>query len=200
MIASSHLLKQLNVGIPSDPELRYHYSILSISQKIRNRSYLDASDELEKLATELKDSHADIYMRVHLLSTKALLWAKAGRPQKAFSIALRAANTASRFQIAPSLWEAVGAIATVLVHLKEFDAARRLGDSLIPQSLEGGDLELCARLYSTQADAYMGLAGQCVDANSAINKAKWISKAEIYLERAGQCICSTFGNLILLRS
>jgi anaphase-promoting complex subunit 5 len=186
MTAASHLLQHLTAGILFDSELRYHRALLEISYHLRLRSFPAASDLIEDLALKLRDTGADIYMRIHLLSLKSQLWAKAGQPEKALSIAIRAASMASRFQIAPALWEAIGSIANVLVHLREYDAARQLGDAVIPQSLEGGDLELCARLYSTQADAYMGLAGAQME-SSERNRTRYINQAELHIDRAGEC-------------
>ncbi|KAK3061142.1 hypothetical protein LTS18_006924 [Coniosporium uncinatum] len=84
----------------------------------------------------------------------------------------------------PNLWEATGAVANCLLALEEYDAARRMLDSTIPQAIEDGDLLLVANLYSLQADAWMGLAGQQSAQEQARQRTKNVSKAEMYIDRA----------------
>lgn len=75
----------------------------------------------------------DISHRLRLLLFKAGIWARAGKPAKGFSIALRVASSAHRALILPVLWEAVGALANILLDLSEFDGARQLVDGIMPQ-------------------------------------------------------------------
>ena len=88
---------------------------------------------IEESAVSLKEENADIYQRVTILIAKATLFAKVGKPEKGFSVALRAASTSSRARLMPSLWEAVGCIAHILNGIGESRAASRLLDSILPQ-------------------------------------------------------------------
>jgi anaphase-promoting complex subunit 5 len=56
---------------------------------------------------------------------------------------------------------------------------------IVSQALGGGDAELCAQLYSWQADACMGLAGQASE--DSRQRMSNMSKADEYLDRALKC-------------
>jgi anaphase-promoting complex subunit 5 len=60
----------------------------------------------------------------------------------------------------PCLWQAIGIVSNVLISLSEFRFTAQLLISMIPRALETGSSQLVGRLYSTLADAHMGLAGQ----------------------------------------
>lgn len=94
------------------------------------------------------------------MTLKARILDKCGRPEKGFSIAVRAATIAHRAKLLPALWDAVGAVSNVLISLKEFAAAGKMLDSIMPQVLECEDCDLAARTYSLLVDAQMGQAGQ----------------------------------------
>jgi len=128
--------------------------------QIRRGDYSKAMEILERLATKLNNEEADIYQRVKLVTLKARIYDKAGIPQKGFSVALRAASLAYRARLLPVLWEAVGAVCAVLVSLKEFSAAAKLLESIMPQVLECEDCSLSAQTFSLLADAHMGMAGE----------------------------------------
>jgi hypothetical protein len=64
---------------------------------------------------------------------KALLFARVGKPQKGFTVAMRAANAAWQSRLLPALWEAWGAIANILGVLGEWEAQRRVLEGIIPQ-------------------------------------------------------------------
>jgi anaphase-promoting complex subunit 5 len=68
-----------------------------------------------------------------MLLLKGKLFAKVGKPEAGFSIAMRAASVAYKARLMPSLWQAVGLIANVLNALGEFAACERLLDAVIPQ-------------------------------------------------------------------
>jgi anaphase-promoting complex subunit 5 len=91
---------------------------------------------------------------------KALLQDKCGRPQKGFSVAVRAASIAWRARFIQGLWTAMGAIANILTSLSEFHASSQILTTIIPRALECENYELNAQLYSFLVDAYMGMAGQ----------------------------------------
>lgn len=65
---------------------------------------------------------------------KSILYARVGKPQKGFTVAMRAANAAWQAKILPALWEAWGAVANILGALGEFDAERKILDAIIPQA------------------------------------------------------------------
>lgn len=128
--------------------------------QIRRGDFSKAMEQLETLATKLNEEEADIYQRIKLMTLKARIYDKAGTPQKGFSVALRAASLGYRARLLPALWEAVGAICSILNSLKEFGAAARLLESIMPQALECEDCNLSANLFSLLADAHVGMAGQ----------------------------------------
>ena len=124
----------------------------------------------------------DAYHVVKLLALKARVYDRAGLPHRGFSAALRAASLALRARFMPVLWEAIGALARVLLALREFDAAGRLLRGIVPAVLEGEDCALIADTYACLADAYMGLAGEA-GAGSSKRKER-MGKARSCLERA----------------
>lgn len=107
--------------------------MFEIDLLLRRSSFTAALEKLETLASKLEEEDADVYHRVRLLITKAHLLDKCGVPLKGFSVAVRAANIAHRARLLPALWQAIGAIANILVYLKEFEAASELLDSIMPQ-------------------------------------------------------------------
>ena len=127
---------------------------------IRRRDYSKAMEILEDLATTLDEQEADIYQRVKLMTLKALIYDKAGIPQKGFTVALRAASLAHRSRLLPALWEAVGRVCAVLLSLSEFLPAAKLLESIMPQVLECEDCYLSAQTFALLADSHVGMAGQ----------------------------------------
>jgi len=184
-MSAEFLLRQLKPSGPIDPELSLHIALLDIEYLMLKGpgSLSTALDRIELLAEDFK-SDGDVAQRVHLLTLKAQLFARAGHPLRGFSVAMRAASTSLRARIMPNVWEATGAVANCLLALEEYDAARRMLDSTIPQAIEGGDISLVANLYSLQADAWMGLAGQQSAQEQARQRMKNVSKAEMYIDRA----------------
>lgn len=145
-------------------------------------SYSEALRELETCYAKLDERSSDIFQRLKLLTLKASILDKCGRPEKGFSVAVRAATIAYRAKLLPALWEAVGAISNILINLREFVAAEKMLDSIMPQVLECEDCDLAARSYSLLVDAQMGQAGQ---ANPESPKRKeHLTKALEFLDRA----------------
>lgn len=140
--------------------MAYSISLLHLELLIRQQNYSAALSTLEEYHTKLAEEKSDIYQRVKLLTLKARILDKCGRPEKGFSIAVRAATIAHRAKLLPALWDAVGAVCNVLISLKEFAAAGKMLDSIMPQMLECEDCDLAARTYSLLVDAQMGQAGQ----------------------------------------
>ena len=188
MTTASYLLAQLSSSTPNpaiDPDLAFQVTLLKIDYLQRIGSFESAYDAIEDLAEQLKVDEADVYQRIHVMVLKALLFNRIGKPQKGFTVAMRAANAAWQSRILPALWEAWGAVANILGALGEFEAQRKILEGIIPQALACGDLALCAQLYSWQADACMGLAGAAGE-NSRL-RSSWVTKAETYIDRAAKC-------------
>ena len=85
------------------------------------------------MATSCEVEGSDVYHRIRLLNAKVLLFARCGRPQKGLSLALRATAAAYRARIVPALWEAVGALAVVIMGIGEFAVAKMLLEAIIWQ-------------------------------------------------------------------
>ncbi|MCJ1367712.1 Anaphase-promoting complex subunit 5 [Acarospora aff. strigata] len=160
LVAAGHFLAQLRAAPAPDSEVAYSISLLHLELLIRQEDYSTALDTLEDYHAELAEENSDILQRVKLLTLKARILDKCGRPEKGFSIAIRAATIAHRARLLPALWDAVGAVSNVLINLKEFAAAGKMLESIMPQVLECEDCNLAARTYSLLVDAQMGQAGQ----------------------------------------
>ena len=130
---------------------------------MRYQDYSTALNILEKLSDKLSNEEADVFERIKLMTLKARILDKAGTPQKGFSVTMRAASLAYRARLVPALWEAIGALARVLISLREYDAAAKLLVRIMPQVLECEDCELAAHSFSSLADAHMGMAGEAKD-------------------------------------
>jgi anaphase-promoting complex subunit 5 len=116
-----------------DSELAFQIHLHKVEYLERLGSYTEALETIEDLADKLKSEDADIYQRIHVMVLKALLFARVGKPQKGFSVAMRAANAAWEAKLIPTLWEAWGAVANILGALEEFGAQRQILDAIIPQ-------------------------------------------------------------------
>jgi anaphase-promoting complex subunit 5 len=117
----------------TDPELTFQLILLRIDYLQRSGSFETAYNAIEDLAEQLSSEDADVYQRIHVMVLKALLFAKVGKPQKGFTVAMRAANAAWQSRLLPALWEAWGAIANILGALGEWEAQRRVLEGIIPQ-------------------------------------------------------------------
>jgi anaphase-promoting complex subunit 5 len=147
-------------GSDTDADLAFEIHVLHIEYLMRRTDYGAALEKIEQLASEMKENADDLNLRVKLLTMKALLQDKVGRPQKGFSVAVRAASIAWRARLIPALWAAMGAIANILTSLSEFQASQQILVAIIPRALECENSFMNAQLYSFLVDAYMGLAGQ----------------------------------------
>lgn len=160
---AEQLLSQLlqSNGADSDSELSFEINMLHIDYLIRRTDYGRAMAKLEQLAAAMKEDGDDVNLRIKLLIMKALLQDKCGRPQKGFSVAVRAASIAWRARLIPALWDAMAVIANILTSLSEFRASVQILISVLPRALECENCSLNAQLYSFLVNAYMGMAGQC---------------------------------------
>ncbi|KAL9021861.1 MAG: hypothetical protein Q9185_000988 [Variospora sp. 1 TL-2023] len=180
--AADHVLAQLQAAPAQVQELQVNVALIEIEFHLRRRDFPHAMTLLDKLLMDLKEQEADIFQRLQVMILKARIYDRAGTPQKGFSVALRAASLAHKAQLLPVLWNAVGAICRILVSVKEFHAAVRLIESVLPLVLECEDCGLAALLFSCLADGHMGAAGQA-KAESLQRKEKLI-KASAALDRA----------------
>lgn len=154
------LLQQLLCNRGGDSDLTFEINLLNIDAMVRREDFSNALRLVEELASELKDQGDDMFFRTRLLLLKALLFEKIGRPQRGFSIAVRAASIAWRARLLPLLWHAMGAVATILSSLREFDAAGDILHSVLPRAFECGDSALMGQLFLWQTDAFIGMAGK----------------------------------------
>ena len=115
---------------------------------------------VEKELLHQETGPEDMYQTIKLMLLKAQIFAKAGLPQKGFSLSIRAAALAHRARYLNILWEAIGTLSKVLCSLSDFEAAIQLLKSIMPRVLETDDGEMIANSHSYLADAYMGLAGK----------------------------------------
>jgi anaphase-promoting complex subunit 5 len=116
-----------------DLDLSFQISLQRIDYLQRTGSFDLAWTAIEDLAAELRADDADVYQRIHVMVLKALLCGKTGRPQKGFTVAMRAARAAWQARLVPALWEAWGAVANILGALREYDAERRVIAAILPQ-------------------------------------------------------------------
>lgn len=181
--SASQLLDQLLHSYDEfkDVDLSPEISILQVDFLIRQSDYNQALLKIEEILSPFKERN-DIYTRTKLLVFKALLFEKAGRPQKGFSVALRAASSAWRARLMPILWLAMAAIANILTSLSEYQASAHILIAVLPRALECEDLTLNAQLYSFLGDAFMGLAGQA-ESRSKERKVN-LTQSALFIERA----------------
>ncbi|KAJ2995494.1 hypothetical protein NUW58_g1257 [Xylaria curta] len=156
------LLSQLLQSKSEDlePDLAFVIDTLHVECLVRRANFEEAFTKVEKMVAELREDNKDIALRVRLLLLKAELLDKCGRPQKAFTIVVRAANVAWRARLIPYLWPAIGAIANILSSLGEFEPAIQLLHAVLPRSLECENSAMTAKLYSHLGDANVGMAGK----------------------------------------
>lgn len=173
---------QLKTAPAPDSEIAFSISLLHLDLLVRQGSYSEALRTLEEYHAKLEEENSDIAQRVKLLTLKARILDKCGRPQKGFSVAIRAATIAHRAKLLPALWDAVGAVSNVLISLKEFAAAGQMLDSIMPQVLECEDCDLAARMYSLLVDSEMGQAGQAKPETP--KRKEHLTKALEFIDRA----------------
>jgi anaphase-promoting complex subunit 5 len=135
---STHLLETLKPTSshstpPLDPELSFFQHDTYIEYLISTSQFSLAYQCVSSLAQSLKEDNADIQQRVSVLLMQAELWRKAGKPERGFSVALRAASVSFRARLASSLWAAVGCLGAILNTLGECREAKRLVEAVLPQ-------------------------------------------------------------------
>ncbi|KAK0781372.1 APC5 protein [Friedmanniomyces endolithicus] len=177
------LMGSLRQCVLGDPELDFELDLLEIELYIRQRD-LDTAMKAVNAHIRQTEGHspADIAHRLHFLVLKSTIFALSGQATKGFSIALRAASTAARLRLLPTLLEAIAALATTLKDLSEFDAARRLLDAALPMMIETRHCRLTARSFVTLGEGHVGLAGTTCAPDSS-ERLQQIRAAEALIER-----------------
>lgn len=131
---------------------------------------------------------SDLHVLLRIALARSDLYARAGRGLRVLSLLIGTVQTCLRRHYHQLLWEAVGALARLLVAEGEFRAARALLNLVIPRVLQAGDSEMTALLYLHLGDAHMGLAGQ-VQANSGRgDTSKQTARMKQHLARTWWCL------------
>ncbi|KXH34158.1 anaphase-promoting complex protein [Colletotrichum simmondsii] len=182
---AEQLLSQLLQSKKDDlePDMAFVVDFLHIDCLTRRGDLQAAFNKVEDMLAAIRDDKRDISLRVRLMLIKVHLYDKCGRPQRGFTIAMRAASMAWRARLVSCLWQAIGAIANILTSLGEFEASVQLLTAVLPRSLECDSAALSGQLYSYLADANMGIAG---------TMAPLSAKRREYLTRATGAIQKAF--------
>lgn len=164
--AAETLISQLLQTGPKDPEpdIVFMIDTLHIEYLYRRGDFEEAFTKVERLISELRDENRDISLRIRLLLTKAHLFDLVGRPEKGFTIVMRATRLAWRARLLLLLWQGVGALANILNSLGEFAGAAQIIVVVLPRCLETDTAYIAGTLYNLLADSYMGQAGEIVTA------------------------------------
>lgn len=158
--AASQTIRQLLQEKTDDhlePDLTFLVDTLHVDLLIRSNDLPSAFTEVQTLLS--KSANEDVSVRIRLMLLKAQIYIKAGRPQKALTLSVRATSMARRTLLMNLLWQAVGILSVVLTSLGEFSAAEEILLPVIPRALETDMASLPGDLYTSLADARMGLAG-----------------------------------------
>ena len=110
----------------------------------------DLPSAYRKIAALLSTT-SDLAQTLHLLTLKAAVFAAAGKPEKGFSIAVRAASRAERAGLVPVLLEALAALAEILNKVGEFVAAKELAEAALPQVCSVLLFTFCMRYWLTSS-------------------------------------------------
>lgn len=183
------LLSQLLQNTPEDiePDMVYTIDSLHIEALTRRQDYEAAFTKVDRLISELREGNRDSNLRIRLLLMKVHLFDCIGRPEKGFTIAMRAASMAWRARLVSLLWQAMGALANILNSLGEFAGAEQLLLAILPRCLETDVAYTAGTLYSLLADARMGLAGDMKSREGAAERAKMLGKVHRNLDSAFEC-------------
>ncbi|KAL0937930.1 Anaphase-promoting complex subunit 5 [Colletotrichum truncatum] len=181
---AEQLLSQLLQSKKDDlePDMAFVVDFLHIDCLIRRGNLQDAFNKVEDMLASLRDDKRDISLRVRLMLIKVHLYDKCGRPQRGFTIAMRAASMAWRARLVSCLWQAIGAIANILTSLGEFEASAQLLTAILPRSLECESSALSGQLYSFLADANMGMAGKA--APQSAKRREYLTRATGAIQKA----------------
>lgn len=181
---AEQLLSQLLQSKMDDlePDLSFLVDLLHIDYMTRRGDLQKAYEKIDSLLTLARDEDKDQALMVTLLLIKASLLDQSGRPQRGFSIAMRAAGIAWRARLMSLLWRAVGAVAAILISLGEFEAAAEMITASLPRAMESEAAATTAQLFGCLADAYMGLAG--ASPRKSVQQLEYMTKALGAVEKA----------------
>jgi len=186
--AADHLLSQLLQTGPEtlEPDMVFIIDSLHIEALIRRGDFEAAFTKIDRLITEIREDDRDIALRIRLLLNKAHLFDRIGRPEKGFTISMRAASMAWRARLIPLLWQSIGALSNILNSLGEFAAASQLLIAVLPRCLETDSVYVVATLYSLLADAWTGQAGEVEPRGAAQmhKRTEFLTKAHEALDSA----------------
>ena len=187
--AAESLLSQLLQAGPDDaePDMVFIIDTMHVEALIRRQNFEAAFMKVDGLISDLREDSRDISLRIRLLLTKVHLFDRTGRPEKGFTIAMRAASMAWRARLIALLWQAIGALSNILNSLGEFAAAEQLLVAVLPRCLETDVAYTAGTLYSVLADARMGLAGEMKGRGAAAERAKMLGKVHRALDSALGC-------------
>lgn len=116
-----------------DQELAFQIGLLEIEYLSQCDNLSAAFGVVEALNAQCEQYSADVYYRITLLVTKATLFAKGCSAEKGLSLAVRAVMSAYQTRAISLLCEACNALATVLIDLGYFAAARSILVAVIYQ-------------------------------------------------------------------
>ncbi|KAK7442627.1 anaphase-promoting complex protein [Colletotrichum acutatum] len=181
---AEQLLSQLLQSKKDDlePDMAFVVDFLHIDCLTRRGDLQAAFNKVEDMLAAIRDDKRDISLRVRLMLIKVHLYDKCGRPQRGFTIAMRAASMAWRARLVSCLWQAIGAIANILTSLGEFEASVQLLTAVLPRSLECDSAALSGQLYSYLADANMGIAGTM--APQSAKRREYLTRATGAIQKA----------------
>lgn len=151
--AAQPLLDTLHVAQTSDPEFRIPAIFFAHDHLVRAGNLAEAFERLDAHLATAERTDADVALRARLLAAKARLFARAGRAPKGLTLALRAAAVAREAKIMPVLFDAIGALGTVLIVIGNSREAEKLIEGVVYTAAETGDVGLVTSLQSTLADA-----------------------------------------------
>ncbi|KAK4232302.1 putative anaphase-promoting complex subunit 5 [Podospora fimiseda] len=190
LFAANAMLSQLLQTGPEDlePDLVCVIDSLHLEALIRSKDFENAFVKIDTQLHEMRENNRDIALRVRLLLAKAQLFDCVGRPEKGFSVAMRAASMSWRARLITLLWQSMGAVANILTSLGEFEAAEGILVAVLPRVLEADVSFTSGTLYSLLADARMGRASKAAlnEKNDLNNKKRneFLLKAHEALESA----------------
>ena len=190
--SAESLLSQLLQNTPEDiePDMVYIIDALHLEALTRRQDYSAAFTKVDRLIAELREGNRDSALRIRLLLIKAHLLDRVGRPEKGFTIAMRAAGMAWRARLGALLWQAIGTLANILNALGEFAAAEQLLLAVLPRSLETEVAYSAGTLYSLLADARVGLLGEMrrgLEKKEEEGRVKMVGSVHKTLDAAFRC-------------
>ena len=195
--AASALVSQLLQASPeeTDPAIISIIHMMHIETLTRCCDFDQALGRVERLVSEFRQNSKDISLRLRLLLAKAHLFDCIGRPEKGFTIAIRAASIAWRARLTSLLWQAIGAIANILNALGEFTASEKLLIAILPRCLETETTFITGTLYNILADARLGRTRESNLSSTAVDHAMKYSMVHDALDSAYKCF-SAVGDVV----